>query len=147
VFTGHIKVLGGPHVARGPDVAQACPRPYLSLFSLLSPPPFILSLLLFTSPSTPFISLSRPSLTLSLCRLATISIISLCSLTFYPPYSLFSGKNYSLMQVLFLCRLRDSERINPEANFFLSLKRKQFKQILFKKWKNLTFFLHWDGRI
>jgi hypothetical protein len=24
VFAGHIKVIGGPHVARGPDVAQAC---------------------------------------------------------------------------------------------------------------------------
>ena len=24
IFTGHIKVLGGPHVARGPDIAQAC---------------------------------------------------------------------------------------------------------------------------
>jgi hypothetical protein len=24
MFAGHIKVLGGPHVARGPDVAQAC---------------------------------------------------------------------------------------------------------------------------
>jgi len=23
IFAGHIKVLGGPHVARGPDVAQA----------------------------------------------------------------------------------------------------------------------------
>ncbi len=23
MFAGHIKVLGGPHVARGPDVAQA----------------------------------------------------------------------------------------------------------------------------
>jgi len=23
-FAGHVKVLGGPHVARGPDVAQAC---------------------------------------------------------------------------------------------------------------------------
>ena len=23
-FAGHIKVLGGPHVARGPDVAQVC---------------------------------------------------------------------------------------------------------------------------
>jgi len=28
MFAGHIKVLGGPHVARGPDVAQACPRSY-----------------------------------------------------------------------------------------------------------------------
>ena len=26
-FTGHIKVLGGPHVAREPDVAQACSTP------------------------------------------------------------------------------------------------------------------------
>jgi hypothetical protein len=26
MFEGHIKVLGGPHVARGPDVAQACYR-------------------------------------------------------------------------------------------------------------------------
>ena len=25
-FAGNIMVLGGPHVARGPDVAQACPR-------------------------------------------------------------------------------------------------------------------------
>ncbi len=25
-LAGHIKVLGGPHVARGPDVAQDCPR-------------------------------------------------------------------------------------------------------------------------
>jgi len=24
MFAGHINVLGGPHVARGPDVAQAC---------------------------------------------------------------------------------------------------------------------------
>ncbi len=24
VVAGHIKVRGGPHVARGPDVAQAC---------------------------------------------------------------------------------------------------------------------------
>jgi len=24
MFVGHIVVLGGPHVARGPDVAQAC---------------------------------------------------------------------------------------------------------------------------
>jgi hypothetical protein len=24
MFQAHIKVLGGPHVARGPDVAQAC---------------------------------------------------------------------------------------------------------------------------
>jgi len=23
MFTGHIKVLGGPNVARGPDIAQA----------------------------------------------------------------------------------------------------------------------------
>ena len=26
-LAGHIKVLGGPHVARGPDVAQACLKP------------------------------------------------------------------------------------------------------------------------
>jgi len=26
MFAGHIKVFGGPHVARGPDVAQACSR-------------------------------------------------------------------------------------------------------------------------
>jgi len=26
---GHIVVLGGPYVARGPDVAQACLRYYL----------------------------------------------------------------------------------------------------------------------
>jgi len=26
MFSGHIKVLGGPHVARGSDVAQACSR-------------------------------------------------------------------------------------------------------------------------
>ena len=26
MFAGHIKVLGGPHVARGPDFAQPCPR-------------------------------------------------------------------------------------------------------------------------
>ncbi len=26
MFAGHIKVLGGPHVARGPDVAQAWSR-------------------------------------------------------------------------------------------------------------------------
>jgi len=26
-LAGHIKVLSGPLVARGPDVAQACPRP------------------------------------------------------------------------------------------------------------------------
>jgi len=25
-LAGHIKVLGGPYVARGPDVAQACSR-------------------------------------------------------------------------------------------------------------------------
>ena len=25
IIAGHIKVLGGPHVARGPDVAKACP--------------------------------------------------------------------------------------------------------------------------
>jgi hypothetical protein len=30
LFASHIKVLGGPHVARGPDVAQACPKLYLS---------------------------------------------------------------------------------------------------------------------
>jgi len=24
MFEGHTKVLGGPYVARGPDVAQAC---------------------------------------------------------------------------------------------------------------------------
>ncbi len=24
MFAGHIKMLGGPHVARGPDVAHAC---------------------------------------------------------------------------------------------------------------------------
>jgi hypothetical protein len=29
-LAGHIKVLGGPYVARGPDVAQACSN--LSLF-------------------------------------------------------------------------------------------------------------------
>ncbi len=29
MFAGHIKVLGGPHVARGPDVAQACSRSLL----------------------------------------------------------------------------------------------------------------------
>ncbi len=28
MFAGHIKVFGGPHVARGPDVAQACYRLY-----------------------------------------------------------------------------------------------------------------------
>jgi len=27
MFAGHINVLGGPHVARGPDVAQACSIP------------------------------------------------------------------------------------------------------------------------
>ena len=26
IIAGHIKVPGGPHVARGPDVAQACSR-------------------------------------------------------------------------------------------------------------------------
>ncbi len=26
MFAGHIKVLGGPHVAREPDVAQACSK-------------------------------------------------------------------------------------------------------------------------
>jgi len=26
MLAGHLKVLGGPHVARGPDVAQACLR-------------------------------------------------------------------------------------------------------------------------
>jgi len=26
MLAGHIKVLGGPHLARGPDVAQACLR-------------------------------------------------------------------------------------------------------------------------
>ena len=26
MFAGHIKVLHGPHVARGPDIAQACFR-------------------------------------------------------------------------------------------------------------------------
>jgi hypothetical protein len=26
MFAGHIKVLGWPHVARGPDVAQACSK-------------------------------------------------------------------------------------------------------------------------
>jgi len=25
-LAGHIKVLGGPYLARGPDVAQACTR-------------------------------------------------------------------------------------------------------------------------
>ena len=27
MFAGHIKVPRGPHVARGPDIAQACPTP------------------------------------------------------------------------------------------------------------------------
>ena len=26
MLAGHIKVFGGPHVARGPDVAQACSK-------------------------------------------------------------------------------------------------------------------------
>jgi len=28
MLAGHIKVLGGPHVVRGPNVALACPRLY-----------------------------------------------------------------------------------------------------------------------
>ncbi len=28
-LAGHIQVLGGPHVARGPDVAQACSNWYI----------------------------------------------------------------------------------------------------------------------
>ncbi len=28
MFAGHTKMLCGPYVARGPDVAQACPRNY-----------------------------------------------------------------------------------------------------------------------
>ena len=26
MIAGHLEVLGGPHVARGPDVAQACTK-------------------------------------------------------------------------------------------------------------------------
>jgi hypothetical protein len=34
MFAGHIKVLGGPHVARGPDVAQAWSKVKISVLLL-----------------------------------------------------------------------------------------------------------------
>jgi len=38
MLAGHIKMLGGPHVARGPDVAQAWPSalPTISNYEQLS---------------------------------------------------------------------------------------------------------------
>jgi len=36
MFVGHIKVLGGPYVARGPDVAQVCSRPSLPLVAKIA---------------------------------------------------------------------------------------------------------------
>ncbi len=35
MFAGHIKVLGGPHVAGGPDTAQAWCRTYIEFFKTL----------------------------------------------------------------------------------------------------------------
>ena len=35
MFAGHTQVLGGPHVARGPDVAQACPKDYTNWLNVV----------------------------------------------------------------------------------------------------------------
>jgi len=35
-LAGHIKVLGGPYVARGPDVAQACLRQWMKTLQRIS---------------------------------------------------------------------------------------------------------------